>query len=132
MQCINASQFVGPRAYFTNIDHRLLGQQHVSLQLRRAVERELKVLLLTKQTVVCAASHLKGRFAYDQFAWGQRAFDLGVGTAPIPRKSLTASNLATAIQQTTQPQLRAQAANLAAQIATEQGAAQCAAVVAGI
>jgi hypothetical protein len=65
MQRINASQFVGPRAYFTNIDHRLLEQQHVSLQLRRAVERELKVLLLTKQTVVCAASHLKGRFAYD-------------------------------------------------------------------
>ena len=65
MQRINASQFVGPRAYFTNIDHRFLGQQHVSLQLRRAVERELKVLLLTKHTVVCAASHLKGQFAYD-------------------------------------------------------------------
>ena len=71
-------------------------------------------------------------FANDQFAWGQRAFDLGVGTAPIPRKSLTASNLATAIQQTTQPQLCAEAANLAAQIATEQGAAHGAAVVAGI
>lgn len=65
MNRINASEFIGPRAYFTNIDHRLLAEQHVSLQLRRAVERELKVLLLTKQTVVCAASHLKGRFAYE-------------------------------------------------------------------
>lgn len=65
MKRINASEFVGPRAYFTNIDHRLLLQQHVTPQLRRAIERELKVLLLTKQTVVCAASHLKGRFAYE-------------------------------------------------------------------
>jgi sterol 3beta-glucosyltransferase len=71
-------------------------------------------------------------FANDQFAWGQRVCDLGVGTAPIPRKTLTASTLAAAIQQTSQPSLRAQAATLASQIATEQGALQCAQVVAGI
>ena len=71
-------------------------------------------------------------FANDQFAWGQRVHDLGVGTAPIPRKTLTASRLAAAIQQTTQPQLRAQAVTLANQITTEQGALRCAQVVAGI
>jgi hypothetical protein len=65
MQRINASQFAGPRAYFTNIDHRMLGRTQVSLQLKRAIERELKVLLLTKHTVVCAASHLRGQFAYE-------------------------------------------------------------------
>lgn len=64
MQRISASDFVGPRAYFTHIDYRMLYQQHVPLRVHRAIERELKVLLLTKHTVVCAASHLKGHFAY--------------------------------------------------------------------
>ena len=67
MRRMDATSFVGPRAYFTNIDHRVL-QNQPHAQVRRQIERELKVLLLlTKHTVVCAASHLTGQFAYDLF-----------------------------------------------------------------
>jgi sterol 3beta-glucosyltransferase len=34
----------------------------------------------------------------DQFGWGLRIFELGVGAKPIPRKKLTPDNLANAIQ----------------------------------
>jgi sterol 3beta-glucosyltransferase len=71
-------------------------------------------------------------FANDQFAWRQRAFDLGVGTMPIARTRLTVAALSAAFVQAAQPALRQAARTLAEQIATEQGAAQCAAVVAGI
>ncbi|MBW4436338.1 MAG: glycosyltransferase [Pleurocapsa minor GSE-CHR-MK-17-07R] len=37
----------------------------------------------------------------DQPYWGRRAQELGVGTAPIPRKKLTVENLAAAINQAT-------------------------------
>jgi hypothetical protein len=66
MRRTDATSFVGPRAYFTNIDHRVL-QNQPTAQVRRQIERELKVLLLTKHTVVCAALHLTGQFAYDLF-----------------------------------------------------------------
>jgi sterol 3beta-glucosyltransferase len=69
-------------------------------------------------------------FANDQFAWGHRIHDLGVGPAPIPRKRLTVAKLAAAIEQTTNPQMRAAAARLGEQIAAERGAARCAEVVA--
>ncbi len=35
----------------------------------------------------------------DQFAWGQRVFELGLGPKPIPKKKLSAENLASAIRQ---------------------------------
>ena len=35
----------------------------------------------------------------DQFFWGERVHDLGVGSKPIPRKELTADKLANAIEQ---------------------------------
>ena len=36
----------------------------------------------------------------DQFFWGERVYELGVGSRPIPRKKLTADKLANAIEQT--------------------------------
>lgn len=71
-------------------------------------------------------------FANDQFAWGHRVHDLGVGPAPIPRKRLTAANLAAAIAQTTNAQIQSAAARLGAQIRAERGAMRCAQVVAGV
>jgi sterol 3beta-glucosyltransferase len=38
-------------------------------------------------------------FMMDQFFWGRRVFELGVGAEPIPHKRLTAGNLAAAIHQ---------------------------------
>lgn len=58
----------------------------------------------------------------DQFAWGRRIHELGVGPKPIPRKKLTAKNLAEAIQQALSEEIRGAAANLGTHIRSEQGA----------
>jgi sterol 3beta-glucosyltransferase len=61
-------------------------------------------------------------FFGDQPFWGQRVADLGVGTAPIPRKQLTVERLAQAIHRAvTDPLMRQQAADLGATIQAEDG-----------
>jgi len=63
MDRIEAAEMVGPRAYFTTFDDRLLERSSLD-SLCREAERKLKVLLLTKQEIVCAASHLASPVAY--------------------------------------------------------------------
>lgn len=64
-------------------------------------------------------------FILDQFFWGKRVFELGAGPRPIPRKSLQAETLATAISAaTTDPGMRERAAALGARIRTENGIAR--------
>ena len=61
-------------------------------------------------------------FLLDQPFWGQRLYELGVGTKPIPRSRLTAEKLAASIHEaTTNRTMREKAAELAAKIATEDG-----------
>lgn len=61
-------------------------------------------------------------FFGDQPYWGQRVAALGVGTAPLPRKRLTAGKLAAAIRQaTSDATLRARAADLGERIRAEDG-----------
>jgi sterol 3beta-glucosyltransferase len=61
-------------------------------------------------------------FFGDQPFWGQRIADLGVGTAPIPRKQLTVEKLAQAIDRAvTDPVMRQRAADLGAKIQSEDG-----------
>ena len=67
MKKIESSDFKGPRAYFTNFDYRIVSRSSDINLLRKDVERRLKILLLTKHTVVCAASHLTSEFAYSLF-----------------------------------------------------------------
>ncbi len=67
MKHIKPGQFEGPRAYFTNFDHRIVTRTANKERLRQEVERRLKILLLTKSTVVCAASHLTSDFTYQLF-----------------------------------------------------------------
>jgi UDP:flavonoid glycosyltransferase YjiC (YdhE family) len=56
----------------------------------------------------------------DQFYWGQRIFELGVGPQYIPRQKLSAPKLAQAISQAqTDPRMRARAAALGGCIRTE-------------
>jgi UDP:flavonoid glycosyltransferase YjiC (YdhE family) len=69
-------------------------------------------------------------FFGDQGFWGQRVADLGVGTAPIPRRQLTAERLAQAIQVAVNNQaMRQQAADLGAKIRSEDGVANAMAII---
>ncbi|MEM3827968.1 MAG: hypothetical protein QXP36_01955 [Conexivisphaerales archaeon] len=67
MRRIDPSTFNGPRAYFTDFDYTIVRFKHDAEVYRREVERRLKIILLTKRTVVCAASHLASKFAYGIF-----------------------------------------------------------------
>lgn len=66
----------------------------------------------------------------DQPMWGRKARDLGVGTAPIPRKKLTADNLAAAITEATSNRaMRENARALSEKIQTEDGLSNAVAFV---
>lgn len=67
MERINPTSFYGPRAYFTDFDYKIVRFKHDKEAYKREVERRLKIILLTKNTVVCAASHLTHEFAYNLF-----------------------------------------------------------------
>jgi len=55
----------------------------------------------------------------DQFIWGNKVAQLGVGPQPIPRPKLTAENLAAALRETQSPEMRRKAADLGAAIRAE-------------
>jgi sterol 3beta-glucosyltransferase len=59
--------------------------------------------------------------ANDQFAWGKRVEELGVGAKPIPRKKLTATKLAAAISAVLNPGVKAKAIALGDKIQLEHG-----------
>jgi UDP:flavonoid glycosyltransferase YjiC (YdhE family) len=64
-------------------------------------------------------------FFLDNFFWGKRVFELGVGPRPIPRKRLEANALAAALRvATTDRELRRRAAELGARIRAENGVAR--------
>lgn len=65
-------------------------------------------------------------FSNDQFAWAHRSYDLGVGAEPVYYKELTANKLADAIQYALKPEIAAKAKKLGENIATENGAKECA------
>jgi sterol 3beta-glucosyltransferase len=69
-------------------------------------------------------------FFGDQPFWGRRMAELGVGTNPIPRTKLTATRLASAIQQAvTDKRMQARATSLGARIQMEDGIARAAEVI---
>ena len=69
-------------------------------------------------------------FFGDQPFWGQRVYALGVGPQPIPRRHLTANNLAEAIQCAVSDRvMHKNAANLGERIRAENGIAQAVAVI---
>jgi sterol 3beta-glucosyltransferase len=64
-------------------------------------------------------------FFYDQFLWGRRVLELGVGPPPIPQKRLDAHKLAAALRvATADPAMRHRAAELASRIRAEDGVAR--------
>ena len=64
-------------------------------------------------------------FYLDQPFWGQRLYELGVSTKPIPRSKLTAENLAAAIHEATSNRtMQEKAAELGRKIAAEDGGSE--------
>ncbi|MDL1909375.1 glycosyltransferase family 1 protein [Chloroflexi bacterium CFX6] len=69
-------------------------------------------------------------FFGDQPFWGRRVYDLGVGPRPIPRRRLTARNLAEAIQRAvTDTEMREKASALGERIRAEDGVAQAVKII---
>lgn len=61
---IPADTLKGANAYFTNFDHRIITEISSNDCALKNIERNLKVLLLTKNNIVCAASHLVTPFVF--------------------------------------------------------------------
>ncbi|MGL4608331.1 MAG: glycosyltransferase [Trueperaceae bacterium] len=59
--------------------------------------------------------------ALDQFAWGQRVYELGVGPKPVPKKKLSVDRLSEAIQQALNPEKQKAAKQLGQKIQSENG-----------
>lgn len=68
-------------------------------------------------------------FSNDQFAWAHRAYDLGVAAKPIPKKELSSDKLADAIKFALTDKVVANARTLGQNIATENGAMECAKII---
>jgi sterol 3beta-glucosyltransferase len=68
-------------------------------------------------------------FALDQYAWAQKAYELGVGPKPIPIKKLNSKNFAESIRYATQEKVISNAKDLAKKIASENGVRDCAEVI---
>lgn len=65
----------------------------------------------------------------DQFAWGRRIWELGVGAKPIPRKKLTSEKLTDAIQFALSEKIKSAAKELGRKIQSENGARTAARIV---
>jgi sterol 3beta-glucosyltransferase len=65
----------------------------------------------------------------DQFAWAQRAFELGVAPKPIPRKQLDVGRLATAITRTLAADVVEAARALGLRVRAENGVADAVALI---
>jgi UDP:flavonoid glycosyltransferase YjiC (YdhE family) len=69
-------------------------------------------------------------FLFDQFYWGKRLAALGVGTDPIPHRTLTAKRLADAIRvAVTDTQMRRRAAELGEKVRAEGGVKEAVSVI---
>ena len=69
-------------------------------------------------------------FFADQPFWAQRVYELGAGPKPVPRRKLTAENLAAAIEAAlSDATIRARVATLGARIRAENGVAAAVALI---
>ena len=64
---IKPNNFKGPRSYFTDFDFKIVRFKNNKEIYRKVGERRLKIMLLIKNNIVCAASHLTHKFAYELF-----------------------------------------------------------------
>ena len=64
MERLQPSSLIGPRAYFVDFDPRRTRNIRDSRVWKTHISRKIKTLLLTKRSVVCAASHLRSPLVY--------------------------------------------------------------------
>lgn len=70
---------------------------------------------------------------FDQFYWGQRAAELGVGPNPIPFRELSAERLANAIRKAVSGhKIMQQASNLGDKLRNEDGIGRAVAIIEGL
>jgi sterol 3beta-glucosyltransferase len=68
-------------------------------------------------------------FSNDNFAWGRRVYELGVGSKPIPRRKLTEDNLVDAIHDVSANEIQEAAKDLGMKIRSENGAERAAQII---
>jgi sterol 3beta-glucosyltransferase len=68
-------------------------------------------------------------FSNDNFAWGRRVYELGVGSKPIPRRKLTEDNLVDAIHDVSANEIQEAAKDLGMRIRSENGAERAAQII---
>ena len=57
----------------------------------------------------------------DQFIWGKKVAELGIGPQPIPRNKLNAAQMAEALRQMRSPEMRTKAGAMGEKIRQEEG-----------
>lgn len=67
MERLEPKSLKGARSYFTNFDQKIIERTRDIDQLQKNAERKLKILLLTKNIVVCSASLMTTEFSYNFF-----------------------------------------------------------------
>ena len=68
----------------------------------------------------------------DQFTWGRRVYELGVGAKPLPRKRLSAEKLAQAIDAALSEEIKRNAKDLGVKIQSENGVREAVNIIAGV
>lgn len=99
MKRISPGSMTGPRAYFTAFDPQIVSRSRNREELTRTCERRLKMLLLLKSRVVCAASHMKSPIAESVFRSNPFLLELGL---VIPALRDTADSIRGAFEASTE------------------------------
>jgi hypothetical protein len=82
---LEAKDFSGARAYFTDLDHRVIDISLKQDNYEKNLERKLKTLLLTKNTVSLGATHLATEFAFNFFKKNPILLNEGLITPALRR-----------------------------------------------
>ncbi len=64
---IDSSKLTGANTYFTDFENRILTTDRNGQGFLKNIERSLKILLLTKNNIICPVSSLTSEFAYNFF-----------------------------------------------------------------
>ncbi|GHV90176.1 hypothetical protein AGMMS50268_06790 [Spirochaetia bacterium] len=78
MKIITQNEMGCAKTFYTGFDPRIIQYKNNKEALKIKIEREMKCLLLTKNNIICAASHLTTPFAFDFFSLNPILLNSGV------------------------------------------------------